>query len=582
MKHFTLKKAMLSLLMMVAIGTIELAAQTATISPPSANIAAGQSQFFTITTTGFGADDNDRNFAYTITGPGATIPATPISIPCTSGCDVETHGFEFPTAGIYNITVTVTQTEGGGATATTSTATLEVWTANLYASSGAGVIRNYEADQTDGSLIHGGNFFTPAFSVDALAKNSPTGPDPSGSLYLLDNTAANGGVVNLYSAQNGGGETFVATADINGGVATDLNFARLGFDVTGKGWIVAGDGTSLYIASFTGNGASPTTITSLGTVTISGPGSINDFQDGDLAIDGSGIMYVVASATAGNTYVYSINDLSGPSFTITRKWTLTEVGGANFANPVNGIAFTQNGSVHLSTDDGLYFIDQNSALIVSGTIECSFVFAQTGHTDLASDYFPVMTILPVKLLSFSASLNNNSVLLNWVSENEQNFDHYEIERKSANSYGSFEKVGNKTALNNTGRNSYSFPDNITSLSDNIFYYRLKMVDADGKFNYTQVILVRKDGKNITGIKINPNPVSERADATLRFNASSNANVSIKVMDMAGRIMFEQRNRITQGTNSITIANIHKLQSGIYLLQMSNGNEIETTRFIISR
>ncbi|HMU44871.1 MAG TPA: T9SS type A sorting domain-containing protein [Chitinophagaceae bacterium] len=562
----------------------KLSAQTATIAPINANIGAGQSQYFTITTTGFGADDNDRNFDYTITGPGATIPATPITIPCTSGCDVESHGFSFPTAGTYTISVTVTQTEGGAAVANTSTS-LEVWVPNMFGSFSGASIWNFNTDQTTGDVNHGGNLFTSAVTPAALAKNAITGTDAQGSIYYLDNVVANGGTVNLYASEPLGAVTdvLVATADINGASTNDLNFARLGFDATGTGWILAGDGTTLYIASFTGNGTSATTITALGTVTISAPGTIADFADGDLAISGTGVMYAVASnGGGGDTYVYTINSLAGPTYTIERKWKLVQVGGANFASAITGIAFTSNGSVHLSSGDDIYFIDQANATIVSGTIECVAVYNEpgAGFTDLGSDNFPALTILPVKLINFGATVSNDIVTLNWEAENEQNFSHYEVERKAANG-GSFVTIGNKPAQNSNGRNSYSLGDNISAINDNVFYYRLKIVDLDGKYNYSPTILVRKDGKNLSGIKVSPNPIITGADATLRFNATTGSTVSIRVIDMTGRIISEQQNRVSQGINSITIHNTNRLQSGMYVLQMINGSQIESTTFNVS-
>lgn len=585
MKKFTLKKLFFFLITFVCLGHLNLSAQTATIAPMNANIGAGQSQFFTITTTGFGADDNDRDFSYTITGPGATVPATPITIPCTSGCDVEGHGFTFPTAGTYTISVTVTQTEGGGAVAGTSTSLL-VWVPNLFGSFGDGSMWNFNADQTSGAVNHGGNLFTSANPPQAIAKNAVTGSDALGALYHLDNGIANGGTVNLYASEPTGAITdvLVATADINGGSSNDLNFARLGFDATGTGWILAGDGTTLYLASFTGNGTSATTITSLGTVTITPPGTIADFANGDLAVSGSGVMYVVASVGAGgDTYVYSINDLSGPTYTASRKWELVQVGGANFPSAVTGIAFTSNGSVHLTTGDDVVFIDQASATISSGTIECAVVYNEPGaaFTDLGSDNFPVLTILPVKLISFSAGINNDIVSLNWESESEENLSHYEIERKAI-SASSFINAGNKTALNRSGRNSYTFNDNLSGLVDNVFYYRLKMVDYDGKFNYSPTILVRKDGKTLTGIKISPNPVLAGADATLRLTASTASVISIRVIDLNGRIISEQQSRVSQGMNSIIINNTNKLQSGMYILQMRNGDQVESATFNVSR
>ncbi len=583
MKKFTLRKGALSLLLLTMISTSRLFAQTATISPANANIGVNQSQFFTVTTSGFGGDNNDRDFTYTISGPGATIPASPVTYSCSSGCNSESHGFQFTTAGTYTISVTVTQTQGGSAVASTST-TLTVWTPNLYSTSGSGAIRNWNVNPVTGDVLNGGELFTPSVSTAALAKSMPTPSDPAGSLYYLENTNySNTGVVTMYAAApNGTGETQVAAVDINGSSNTGLGFVRLGFDAAGTGWILAGDGSSiLYLAKFTGNGTSPAVVTTLGTVTISGTGSASEFQNGDLAISGSGAMYVVANVNGGDTYVYAMNNMSGPTYSLARKWKLVQPGGSNFTGSVNGVAFTQSGSLHISTSDGLYFIDQATANIVSGTVECALAFSQTGLTDLASDKFPMQTTLPAKLLSFTASLKNDVTSLVWESENEQNFSHYEIERKGG-SGSSFEKIGTKDALNSTNKNAYSYSDNVSAVTDNALYYRLKMVDEDGTYLYSQTVMVRKDGKALQGVKISPNPANGASDVTVRFDAPAAAMVNIRVVDMSGRILLEQQNRASAGTNSVTINNIRSLQPGMYLVQLKNGEQLETTKLVISR
>ena len=98
MKKFTFK-GIIALFFLFAFSQNESFSQTATITPANSVILAGSTQTFTVVTSGFGGDNNNRTFAYTITGPGATIPATPTSIICTSGCNSEDHSFQFPTAG---------------------------------------------------------------------------------------------------------------------------------------------------------------------------------------------------------------------------------------------------------------------------------------------------------------------------------------------------------------------------------------------------------------------------------------------------------------------------------------------------
>lgn len=584
MKKFTIRNSVtIVLLLLMIAGFTKVSAQTATISPGGANIGAGQSQFFTITTSGFGSDNNDRTFEYTITGPGATNPATPVSFNCTSGCNSETHGFQFSTPGSYNVSVTVTQTQGGSAVASAST-TLTVWLPNLYSTSGTGPIRNWNIDPVTGAANHANDLFTPSVSTAAIAKNSITANDALGALYYLENSNySNNGTVNLYAAlPTGGGETLIATADLNGSSNAGLGFVRLGFDPTGTGWILAGDGSStLFLAKFTGNGVAPTTILTQGNVTVAPPGSINDFQNGDLAITGAGTLYAVANVSNGDTYVYTMNNLSGPVYILSRKWKLVQPGGSNFTGSVNGVAFTINGSLHISTSEGLYFIDQATANIVSGTVECDLVFSQSGLTDLASDKFPAQTTLPVKLSAFNAYLNQNSVVLNWKAENEQNFSHYEVERKSPDNLH-YTKVGQVNSLNQTGKSSYSLTDNITGEPDHAFYYRLKMVDLDGQFSYSHIVLVKREDNNLSAIKISPNPVMTGSGATIRFIAETNSVAVIRIIDMNGRVISEQQNKVFNGMNSIMIHNTGNLKTGTYIILVRNGNQTESVKFTVSQ
>lgn len=195
--------------------------------------------------------------------------------------------------------------------------------------------------------------------------------------------------------------------------------------------------------------------------------------------------------------------------------------------------------------------------------------------------FPNQITLPVTLLSFNGAFKNNATQLNWVAENQVNFSHYEIERSSDGI--SFNGIGTKTSVQNntTARENYQHSDNLAVLNGNVFFYRLKMIDIDGSFKYSNVILIRKDQKNITGLTLNPNPIVSGSIVTVRFEAATKNTVEFKVLDLSGRVILKQQNYITEGTNSIAITNLDRLESGMYVLQMNDGNNISVTKFIIS-
>jgi len=194
--------------------------------------------------------------------------------------------------------------------------------------------------------------------------------------------------------------------------------------------------------------------------------------------------------------------------------------------------------------------------------------------------FPNAITLPVKLTSFSGTYKNNIATLNWDTENEENFSHFEIERSKDGI--SFETVGTKEALvNQQSKKAYQYADDLSAVAGTVFYYRLKMIDQDAHYKYSNVISLRKDSKSIKGVTLNPSPVTGNT-ATVRFTASAAGLVSIRVVDMAGINVLQQQSKVYNGNNSITVSDLQSLNTGIYILQVFNGEEKEVIKFTVSR
>lgn len=187
--------------------------------------------------------------------------------------------------------------------------------------------------------------------------------------------------------------------------------------------------------------------------------------------------------------------------------------------------------------------------------------------------------LPVKLISFSGNYRTPATYLNWETENEVNFDHFEIERSfNGNNFAS---IGSKQAGNGAGRLQYQSNDDLSGITGNTFYYRLKMVDKDGASKYSNVILIRKDQKSINGISINPNPVTN-GTAILKLTASVPGSVELRVMDMTGKIVLKQQNKVYEGNNTLAVNNLDRLQPGIYTMQLLTSGDIFVSKFSIVR
>jgi hypothetical protein len=194
--------------------------------------------------------------------------------------------------------------------------------------------------------------------------------------------------------------------------------------------------------------------------------------------------------------------------------------------------------------------------------------------------FPNQTTLPLKLLSFSGAYRNQRTTLSWTTENEQNVDLFQVERSSDGV--NYTVIATQDAKGSVDKTDYLLTDDLSTASGTTFFYRLKIIDIDSRFNYSQIVLIRKDTKAINGISISPNPAISGTTVTARFEVAAASSIELKVLDLNGRIVLSQQNNVYEGANSVVINNLNRLQPGMYILQMKSGSTTEITKFSIAR
>ena len=174
------------------------------------------------------------------------------------------------------------------------------------------------------------------------------------------------------------------------------------------------------------------------------------------------------------------------------------------------------------------------------------------------------TNLPVNIVAFTASLiNNEKVLLNWVTATEINTISFNIQYSTNGK--DFETIGNVRAKGK-GSYQYSAPP---PPKGGILYYRLEVVDKDGSKTYSEI---RKLSIINYQLSIYPNPAKDF------ITIESNNIQQIKVVDNTGRTVI---NKKLETAVSITNMDITGLSKGIYLVQVINTNgEIKTEKLII--
>ena len=174
-------------------------------------------------------------------------------------------------------------------------------------------------------------------------------------------------------------------------------------------------------------------------------------------------------------------------------------------------------------------------------------------------------LVPVELTYFNAKMEGNTNVLSWETATEEGNSHFEVERSIDGK--SFEVVGNVEG-NGTVYEviNYEFIDENPAANT---YYRLRQVDFDGAFEYTNIVNVKRGQVASTDIKVYPNPVQDRL--TVDYTSNINENVLITVADITGRILISQSRTVVDGGNQLNI-NLNDLPEGSYVIRLqSNSN-----------
>jgi PKD repeat protein len=212
--------------------------------------------------------------------------------------------------------------------------------------------------------------------------------------------------------------------------------------------------------------------------------------------------------------------------------TLTSMKFKNVSGTTNAMVNTPAGLQlykRLSNDHGATWaaaIDNADAVTNNSGI--GTVDFNAGLTNTSFSQFSIgvnAAALPVQLLSFTATnIDNKKVLLNWKTADEINLQQYEIE-KSGDVVG-FKKIGTTLA---TAQSNYSFTDVAPSVGLN--YYRLKMLDNDARFKYSDV-------KKINIVSKATLVVSSNSNGNIAFSLQgikSNTGLSLSVTNAAGQL-----------------------------------------------
>ncbi len=190
------------------------------------------------------------------------------------------------------------------------------------------------------------------------------------------------------------------------------------------------------------------------------------------------------------------------------------------------------------------------------------------HPEYVALMFQCTGVLPVTLISFEGKLYNQSTLLQWYATQETTFKKYVIERSTdGNNFNEIDEV--------TGQNlaHYTYEDAKLPYSA-VVYYRIKMVDIDGKFTYSKIIAILLD-RTVISASIFPNPATNNIRILLSENLLLNS--TLVITDAVGKMVkIETINASTSLINS----NISTLSSGRYFVKIMNAKQLFNQSFVV--
>lgn len=330
------------------------------------------------------------------------------------------------------------------------------------------------------------------------------------------------------------------------------------------------NGTGMVIGRNMGTGGNPDAVTfhvginsaSYTPVTLENTGDADTFSVWVMEHvyeDGTGTNPAqVDNPVVDRTWMISENTPGGSFATITPQW--------NAGDGVNGFSLLHTYVTHFmggewtsEIDSAIYAAPANglnpyTAMEDSITSFSPFAVASYGQFPLA-----------IRLSTISAANSSTRNKVEWKSAKEDDGDKYELEHST--DAKAFNRIATVTAK---GKAS-TYTQWHENAPKGINYYRLKMIDADGKYNYSKVVSATVKGADNFNIEAFPNPVKNIV--SVQLNGAIKGKGSVTITDVTGRVVKSA----IQVTSNKTDINVSELSSGVYLINYTDDARTESVK-----
>lgn len=292
---------------------------------------------------------------------------------------------------------------------------------------------------------------------------------------------------------------------------------------------------------------------------------------------------VFSSATGPRDFKisYSTNGASG---------SFTDISGATFVSPNaswTSLSFGLPSNCDQQADVAIRFTCTSAVAANGGAIGSTGSF----KVDNLKVESSLISPLPVELTSFTNFVTGNKVILNWRTATEVNNYGFEVQRFAGNGQQSaggsetgngkgerFEKIGFVQGNGNSNSpKNYSFTDEPRGGKE--FQYRLKQIDFDGQFEYSDVITATLDNLNKFTLQQNyPNPFNPVT--RISYTIPERAEVKLKVYDMLAQEVAELASGSHEAGHYQVTFDGSNLPSGAYFYKLDAGKYVEVKKLLL--
>jgi hypothetical protein len=185
-------------------------------------------------------------------------------------------------------------------------------------------------------------------------------------------------------------------------------------------------------------------------------------------------------------------------------------------------------------------------------------------------------VLPVVLNSFEGMLSSNGVLLQWSVQSAINAHRFEVQRST--NANNFMAIGSLPVQGNSTTKKYAFED-VAPVSG-INYYRLKLVDADGSYSFSNTIAIKNASNNREAIacwQINKNAL--RLNITTTEIANS---FKVGLYDLLGKKIYQHTFKGNGSNRLEALLPLSAIHTSTYVLKAETANDHYTKKIIITQ